>query len=52
MGALNASPTFVAMITKLKIEWDTLAKELGLDLFASKIINQLLAYLRTDIGYP
>ena len=30
MGALNESPTLGAMIMKLKLEWDTLAKERGL----------------------
>ena len=27
MGSLNTAPTFLAMITKLQMEWDTLAKE-------------------------
>ena len=26
MGALNAAPAFVAMMTKLQMEWDTLSK--------------------------
>ena len=26
MGGLNAAPTFVAMVVKLHMEWDTLAK--------------------------
>ena len=30
MGDLNAYPIFVAMLMKLKMEWDTLAKEHGL----------------------
>ena len=58
MGALNSDPKFVAMIMKLQMEWDTLAKERGLKTVASKIIfdymllyrrtsEQLLAYFRT-----
>ena len=58
MGALNAAPTFVAMMMKLQMEWDTLSKERGLKTFASKIIvedvlmygrtsEQFLAYFRT-----
>ena len=27
MGALNAAPTFVAMMMKLQMKWDTLAKD-------------------------
>ena len=30
MGALNAAPKFLAMAMKLKMQWDTLAKERGL----------------------
>ena len=29
MGALNVAPTSVAMMMKLHMEWDTLAKERG-----------------------
>ena len=29
MGDLNAAPTYVAMMMKLRMEWDTLAKERG-----------------------
>ena len=58
MGALNADPTFVAMIVKLRIEWDNLAEERGLKKCIYKIIvddvllygrtaGQLLAYFRT-----
>ena len=58
MGGLNAAPTFVAMIMKLKMEWDTLANQRGIKNVVSKIIvngvfmcgrteKQLLAYLRT-----
>ena len=58
MGDLNAYPTFVATTMKLQMEWDTLAKELGLKNVASKIIvddvllygrasEQFLDYLRT-----
>ena len=61
MGALNAAPTFVAMMMKLHMEWDTLTKEHGLKFFASKIIldgvllygrtaRQILAYFRTVVG--
>ena len=58
MGDLNSNPIFIAMMMKLQIEWDTLAKELGLKNVASRFIvddvllfgitaNQLLEYLRT-----
>ena len=58
MWALNAAPTFVAMIMKLKMKWTTFANERGLKNVASKIIvddmslygctdKQLLAYFRT-----
>ena len=58
MGTLNAAPTFVPMMMNLKIEWGTLAKELGLKNIASNIIvddvllyghtaEYLLAYFRT-----
>ena len=30
MGYLHSSPTFVAMMMKLQMEWDSLAKERGL----------------------
>ena len=57
-GTLNIDPTFVAIIMKIKMEWDTLAMERGLKNVASKIIvdnvllygriaDQLLAYFRT-----
>ena len=57
-GDQNASTIFVAMATKLYMEWDTLSKERGLKKFASKIIvvdvllyghtaRQLIAYFRT-----
>ena len=48
MGTLNASPTFVAMIMKLQIEWDTLSKYRGLTNVASRIIvDDALLYGRT-----
>ena len=58
MGALNADPTFVAIMTKLKMEWETLYKEHGFKNISSKSIDddvllygrtykQLLAYFRT-----
>ena len=58
MGDLNVSPTFLATTMKLQTEWDTIAKECGLENFVSKCIvdyvlfyvctpNQLLAYFRT-----
>ena len=48
MGALNAAPTFVSMVTKLKIEWYTLAKQRGLKNVAYKIIvDSILLYGRT-----
>ena len=57
-GALNADPTFVVLIMNLQMDWDTLAKERGLKIFASKIIvddlllcgstaEQILAYFIT-----
>ena len=49
MGALNSDPNFVAMIMKLQMEWDTLAKERGLKNVASKIIfDDMLLYRRTS----
>ena len=49
MWALNAAPTFVAMIMKLKMKWTTLAKERGLKNVASKIIVDYVSiYGRTD----
>ena len=61
MGALNTYPTFVAINIKLQIEWDTLAKERGFKIVASKIIvdyvllygctaGKILAYFRTIMG--
>ena len=58
MGALNAAPTFVAMMMKLQMEWDILSKERGLKTIATNIIfddvlmygrtaKQLLVYFRT-----
>ena len=58
MGGLNAAPACVAMMTKLHMEWDTLAKVHGMKNFASKIIvddvllyvgiaKHLIAYFRT-----
>ena len=48
IGALNAAPTFVAMMIKPYMEWSTLAKERGLKFFASKIIvDDMLLYGRT-----
>ena len=58
MGALNADPTFVAIMTKLKMEWETLYKEHGFKNIPSKSIDddvllygrtykQLLAYFRS-----
>ena len=38
IGGLNTVPTYVAIMMKLKIEWDTLAKERGLNCFSSKMI--------------
>ena len=62
IGELNAAPTFVAMIMKLQMEWETLAKERGLKNVASKIIvgdvllygytaEQILAYFRTVLDF-
>ena len=48
MGAINAAPTFVAIMMKLQMEWGTLSKERGLKNFASKIIyDDMLFYGRT-----
>ena len=58
MWYLNAAPTFISMVMKLKNEWDTLAEERSLRNIASKIIvdddllygrtaEQILAYFRT-----
>ena len=38
MGELNEAPTYVAMTTKLQMEWDTLAREGVLKNVASNII--------------
>ena len=62
MGALNAALKFVAMMMKLKIEWDTLSKERGSKNVASEIIvdrlllygrsaNQLLDYFITVLDF-
>ena len=49
MGALNAYPTFVAIVMKLQMEWDTLATEHGLKNISSKIIlDDVLLYVRTS----
>ena len=48
MGSLNTDPKFVAMMMKLKMEWDTLAKECGLKNILSEIIvDDVLLYGRT-----
>ena len=58
IGELNTASTFVAILMKLQMEWDTLAMERGLKNIASKITveymllfgstaNQLLAYFGT-----
>ena len=45
--ALNSAPIFVAMMMKLDMEWDTLAKERGLKNILSKIIvDDVLLYGR------
>ena len=47
--ALNSAPIFVAMMMKLDMEWDTLAKERGLKSILSKIIvDDVLLYGRTE----
>ena len=49
IGDLNSAPKFVAMIMKLKLEWDTLAKERVLKNVAYKnIVDDLLLYGRTS----
>ena len=48
-GHLNSDPTFLSMAMKLQTEWDTIAKENSLKMFASKIIvDDVLQYGRTD----
>ena len=58
MGDLNAAPTFIAMMMNIKMKWDKLDEESGMENFASKIIfdyvllygrtsKKLLAYFRT-----
>ena len=58
MGDLNAAPTFVVMMMKVQMNWDTLARECGLKNVASniffddvllygRIAGQLLDYFRT-----
>ena len=48
MGDLIAAPTFVSMMMRLQMEWDTLATKLGLKNVASKIIvDDVLLYERT-----
>ena len=60
MGDLNADTTFVAMMMKLQMEWDTVAKEREFKFFAYKTIvddvllygctsRQLLDYFRTVV---
>ena len=62
MGALDVAPTFIEMTMKLKMEWDTLAKEHGLTNVASQIIvddvllygctdENILVYFRTVLGF-
>ena len=47
IGPLNSVPTFVAMYMNLQKEWDTLSKEHGLKIVASKIIfDDMLLYGR------
>ena len=48
MGALNEFPTFVAMMMKLKIEWDTTAKERGLKICIKNYFYDMLIYGRTS----
>ena len=35
-GDLNSAPTFVAMMMKLQMEWDTLAEQRGLKMLHEK----------------
>ena len=45
MGYLNTASTFVSMMNKLKMEWDTLVKERGLKNVASEtIVDDVLLY--------
>ena len=48
MGPLNAAPTFVSMMTKIQMEWYTLARGRGLKNVASKIIvDDVLLYVQS-----
>ena len=47
MGSLNAAPNFLAMMTKIQMEWDTLAKERGLKNVAKINVYDVLLYGRT-----
>ena len=44
-GARNAGPTFVAMMTKLKMEWDTLDKERGLETSDQKLLLMMCYFM-------
>ena len=44
MGELNVSPTFVAVNMKLKMEWDTIAKERGLKMLHTIIVDDVVMY--------
>ena len=61
MGTLNTAPTCVAMVMKIRKEWDILAEESGLKNVAPKIIvgdvllygnkaKHLLAHFRTVLN--
>ena len=62
IGALNAAPTFSAIMAKLQMKWYTPAKERDLKTFTSKIIvydvllygitaEYILAYFRTVLDF-
>ena len=49
MGALNAAPTFLAMLMKLQMQCNKLAKERALENFASNIFfDDVLLYVHTS----
>ena len=48
MGALNAAPTFVSMMMKLQMEWETLAQERRLKNLHQKILRMMCSCLEVQ----
>ena len=47
MGATNAHPVFVALVSKFKKEWDAMARQQGLEGFGSQVIvDDIMLYAR------